>query len=701
MTHTILSPQAVNPDLDRPPVAPVKALARHFHGEELRDNYAWLRDPKYPEVKDPEILAYLQAENSYFEAALAPHRALTDTLFEELKGRIKEDDESVPLKDGAWLYQWRYRKGDQYKRWYRRPVGGGPEELILDEPQLAEGKEFFRLGGMAWSPNGKLLAYSSDEDGSERYTLHIKDLTSGELLADVIPNTIGSPVWAEDQQTLLYLELSDQWRPYRVRAHVLGTNYRDDPIVYEEQDAAFFVGLNLTQSRRFILISAGDHVTSEVRLLPTHQPSASPVLVAPRRAGQEYHVEHHHEHLYIRTNDTHSNFRIVTAPVESPGREHWQPLIQPSDRVYLRGLSTFADFMAIQERVDGLDQIRIRTYTGEEHRVDFQESVYTTYLSANAEYQVDTIRLGYESMVTPTTVYDYHVPTRQLQLRKVQEIPSGYDASQYRTERLMAPARDGAQVPVSVVYRKDFARDGQGPLHLYGYGAYGLGMSPTFSPARISLLDRGFAYAVAHVRGGDELGHGWYTAGKLNQRLNTFHDFIDVASFMCEQGYASAGNISISGGSAGGKLMGAVMNMAPHLWRAVVAHVPFVDVLNTMLDDSLPLTPIEWPEWGNPIADPEAFAFIRAYCPYTNVRAQDYPPLLITAGINDPRVTYWEPAKWAAKLRATKTDGNILLLKTNMGAGHGGKSGRFERLRETAEEYTFLLLAFGRTTTGP
>jgi oligopeptidase B len=404
-------------------------------------------------------------------------------------------------------------------------------------------------------------------------------------------------------------------------------------------------------------------------------------------------VEEQDSTLLIRTNDTHPNFRIVTATLDAPGE--WTEAIAPSDHFYIRGLTAFSDFYVISGREDGLDQIRLRDYGGGEQPITFPEASYTAGLGANAEYAVAKLRLSYQSMVTPPTVYDYHLATGRLETRKVQEIPSGYDASLYATERLTITARDGAKVPVSVVYRKGFAKDSSGPLHLYGYGAYGHAMPPGFSTNRLSLLDRGFAYAIAHIRGGDDLGYRWYLDGKLDKRSNTFNDFVDVAKGLIEAGFARPGRISISGGSAGGELVGAVLNQAPELWGAAVAHVPFVDVLNTMLDDSLPLTPGEWPEWGNPITDPEAFALIRGYSPYDNVEPKAYPPLLITAGLNDPRVTYWEPAKWAAKLRANKTDDNVLLLKTNMGAGHGGKSGRFEHLREDAEEQAFILWQLG------
>jgi oligopeptidase B len=564
--------------------------------------------------------------------------------------------------------------------------------LILDEPKEAEGKKYFRLGGMSVSPDGRLAAWAADDDGSERFKLKVRDLATGKDLVTVSEASIGQAEWAADSQRLLWLEVSEQWRPYRVRLHTLGTG-GDDPILYEEKDSSFFVGLGKSQDRSHFVVAAADHVTSEVRLIPAGDPTATPLLVSPRKTGREYDVDLREGQLFIRANDTHKNFRVATATLAAPG--DWKELIPGSDRHYIRGLTSFKQHLVVSERIDGLDQLRIRDYAGGEHYVKLPEASYTVSLGSNPEYDPKRYRLGYTSMVTPSTVYDYDPAARTLTTLKVQEVPSGYDASKYETVRLMAPARDGVMVPVSVVYRKDFRKDGKGRVHLYGYGAYGNAIPPSFSANRLSLLDRGFAFAIAHIRGGDDLGYQWYLDGKLIQRTNTFNDFVDVAKALVAAGYATKGNISASGGSAGGSLMGAIVNSDPAMWRAVVAHVPFVDILNTMQDESLPLTPIEWPEWGNPITDKAAFEYILSYSPYENVRAQAYPPILVTAGLNDPRVTYWEPAKWVARLRATKTDDNLLLMKTNMGAGHGGKSGRFESLREVAEEYTFVLKAFG------
>lgn len=676
-----------------PPMAEKRPHSFTHHGITIEDPYAWLRDPGYPVVEDAAIIAHLEAENAWFEARMAPHRPLVDRLFAEMRGRIKEADSSVPQKDGDFLYWTEFEEGGEYRKWYRRPVGGGEAHLILDEPALAEGLEYFRLGSVARSDDGRFLAYSYDDDGAERFTVRIKDLETGELLADEIPGTKSALVWAAGDTMLVYGLANENWRVDNVRVHRIGTPVAEDVEIYREPDEGFQVGAGLSNNEQWLIIATGDNETSEVRLLPIADPFAEPILVRERRKGVEYDVDERDGTLFILTNDEHLNFRLATAPLSAPGE--WTTLIAGSDEFYLTGVELFRDFYVTEGRLAGLDQVQLRYYD-DPARVEpivFPEASYVAGLSNNPEWAMDKLRLSYESMVTPGTVYDYDVAARSLETLKVQEIPSGYDASLYATERVTITARDGTQVPVSVLYRKD--REMGGPLHLYAYGAYGYAVPPGFSTSRFSLVDRGVAYAIAHIRGGDDLGREWYLAGKLDRRTNTFNDFVDAAKGLAELGYTARGRISASGGSAGGELMGAVINSDPDLWGAVVAHVPFVDVLSTMLDPSLPLTPGEWPEWGNPIEDRAAFDYIRSYSPYDQVRAQAYPPLLVTAGLNDPRVTYWEPAKWVAKLRELKTDDNALLLKTNMGAGHGGKSGRFEGLRETAEEVAFILWQLG------
>jgi oligopeptidase B len=681
----------------RPPIAAKKPHSATHHGIAVVDDYAWLRDPGYPEVTDKEILAHLEAENAWFEARMAPHRPLVDTLFQEMRGRIKEADKSVPQKDGDYLYWIEFEEGAEYKKWWRRPVGaaddGSADELMLDEVALAAGKDYFRLGALSVSNDARLLAYAVDDNGSERFTARIKNLVTGELLADEIPGTLSSLVWVAGDRGLVYSLANENWRTDNARLHWLGQDGAQDIELYHEDDEGFRVGSSLSANEKWLVIGTSDHETSEVRLIPTADPLAAPILVKPRRKGVEYDVDERDGTLFIHANDTHENFRLVAASLDTPGE--WTTLIEGSDEFYLTGFDLFRDFYVIEGRRAGLDQIEVRYYD-DPARVEpivFPEASYSAGMGDNPEWAVDKLRLSYESMVSPATVYDYHLADRRLEALKVQEIPSGYDPALYTSERLEIAARDGTAIPVSVVMRRD--RPEGGPLYLYGYGAYGIAIEPGFSTARLSLVDRGFAYAIAHIRGGDDLGRAWYKAGKLERRTNTFHDFVDVAKGLVARGHTRAGRIAISGGSAGGELMGAVINSDPELFGAVAAHVPFVDVLATMLDESLPLTPGEWPEWGNPIEDKAAFELIRSYSPYDQVKAQAYPPLLVTAGLNDPRVTYWEPAKWVAKLRELKTDGNELLLKTNMGAGHGGKSGRFESLRETAEEFAFILWQLG------
>ena len=681
----------------RPPVAAKKPSSVTHHGITITDDYAWLRDPGYPEVTDKEVLDHLAAENAWFEARMAPHKDTVEALFREMRARIKEADKSVPQKDGDWLYWIEFEEGAEYKKWWRRPVAGGPDELILDEPALAEGKDYFRLGAISVSKDGRLLAYSVDDNGSERFTVRIKDLATGEHLPDEIPGTLSALVWVAGDKGLIYSLANEQWRTDNARLHWLGRPIGEDVELYHEDDDGFRVSASLSAAEDWVIVSTGDHETSEVRLIPAADPLAAPILVRPREKGVEYDVDVRPEGaghaLYIHANDTHENFRLAAAPLANPGE--WTTLIEGTDAFYLTGFELFRDFYVVEGRLGGLDRLEIRYYDDPSRiePIEFPEASYSAGTGNNPEYEQTAIRLSYESMVSPASTYDYHVAERRLELLKVQEIPSGYDASLYATERLEIPARDGTPIPVSIMYRRD--RRSPGPLHLYGYGAYGIAIDPGFSITRLSLVDRGFAYAIAHIRGGDDLGRAWYKAGKLDQRTNTFNDFVDVARGLIARGYTEAGRISISGGSAGGELMGAVINSDPELWGAVVAHVPFVDVLATMLDASLPLTPGEWPEWGNPTEDKAAFELIRSYSPYDNVKAQAYPPLLVTAGLNDPRVTYWEPAKWVARLRELKTDDNELLLKINMGAGHGGKSGRFESLRETAEEYAFILWQMG------
>ncbi|GHF12216.1 oligopeptidase B [Kordiimonas sediminis] len=673
-----------------PPTANKHASTAVWHGEELSDNYAWLKDPAYPEVTQSEILDYLKEENAYFSAVMDDRKALTETLFSEIKGRIKDDDESVPWIEGAYEYRWAFAKGAQYRCWYRREKDSdNPWQVLLDEAAEADGKEFFRLGDLKVSPDGRLVAYSADTNGSERFTIRIKNIETGKLLDDVIEETSGEICWQSDSQALAAVKVSREWRPYLVVCHALGEE--GETALFEEADTGYFVHIGLTSDKHQLCIRTADHVTAEVWVIPADDFSITPACLSHRQAGHDYYVDHDKDGFLIRSNHDHKNFGLYRPQGDGP----WGTVLVGDDNLYIRGMHCFRDFIAVQERFGGLDQIRI--IRGDKHsHVDFPETAYEAELGNNSEFDQSFIRISYTSMVTPPSVFDYSLETDNLTVRKEQEIPSGYNKTQYVTERLLVPARDGVKVPVSLVYKKTAEADRRSfPMHLYGYGAYGLGMSPAFSATRLSLLDRGFTYAIAHIRGGDELGYGWYEAGKLKDRTNTFNDFVDVARYLTDKAYVAAGEITISGGSAGGELMGAVLNQAPELFCGAMLHVPFVDVLNTMLNADLPLTPLEWPEWGNPIKDKDAFDHIKSYCPYTNIEAKEYPPMMVTGGLNDPRVTYWEPAKWTAKMRAMKTDDNLLLMKINMGAGHGGKSGRFDRYREVAEEYTFLLMCYG------
>jgi oligopeptidase B len=682
------------PQPTSPPTAEKRDHSYSHHGITISDPYHWLRDQSYPTIDDEDVLDHLKAENAWFEARMKPQQPLVDELFAEMKARIKEDDSTVPQRRGDYLYWSEFEEGAEYRKYYRKPVAGGDDVLILDENALAEGVEYFRLGAFSVSQNGRYLAYSADTNGSERFTARIKDLETGELLPDEIPGTLSDLVWVKNDTALVYGTADDNWRVHDATMHVLGTPVSEDVELYREtMDEGFRVGTGLSAQEDWLIISTGDNETSEVRLVPASDPTAEPVLVKPRSKGVEYDVDVRDGMVWVHTNDDHVNFRLATAKLDTPG--DWTTLISGSDEFYLTGFELFKDFYVTEGRLRGLDQIQLRSYKDANlvKPIAFAEASFSAGLSNNPEYDQDTLRLAYESMVTPDSVYDYHVATGELELLKQQEIPSGYDPALYTTERVEIAARDGTMVPVSIIMRND--RPKTGPLHLYAYGAYGYAVPPGFSTSRLSLVDRGYAYAIAHIRGGDDLGRKWYLQGKLNERTNTFNDFVDVAKGLVAKGYTEKGRISISGGSAGGELMGAVVNTDPELWGAVVAHVPFVDVLSTMLDEELPLTPGEWPEWGNPILSKQAFAYILSYSPYDQVTAQDYPPMLVTAGLNDPRVTYWEPAKWVAKLREVKTGDSELLLKTNMGAGHGGKSGRFQSIYETAEEVAFILWQMG------
>jgi oligopeptidase B len=698
--------------LNRPVVRPAPPHAERrptfsvHHRVELADEYAWLRAGNWQEVMrdpgalNPEIRAYLEAENAYAEAALADTKALQEELFAEMKGRIKEDDSTVPTPDGGFEYFTSYVTGGQYVRVCRRPRGGGPEQILIDGNQEAEGKAYWALGAIAHSPDHRLLAYAIDDKGSELYSVRIRDLATGRDLTDTIPDTRGSLVWARDSQTLFYVRLDEHQRPLSVWRHRVGTEAEQDALVYREADSGFYVSVDQTQSGRFVLVDAHDHQTSEIYLIDADRPESAPRVVAPRRHGHEYSVDHHGEHLIVLTNSGDAeDFRICVAPLDDPAPEQWLEIVPHAPGRLILDIVAYDRHLVRLEREDGLPRIVIRELEGgAEHTIAFDEEAYHLGMSSGYEFDTTTLRFTYSSMTTPVQVYDYDMEKRTRILRKTQEVPSGHDPADYVTRRLFAPASDGETVPVSVLYRKGTRLDGSAPLLLYGYGAYGIAIPASFSTTWLSLVDRGFVMAIAHIRGAKDKGYRWYTGGKHRAKVNTFTDFIAAGEYLARQGYTSRGRIVASGGSAGGMLMGVVANMAPDLFLGIVADVPFVDVLNTMLDGSLPLTPPEWPEWGNPIESKEDFDYIRSYSPYDNVAAKAYPHIFAYGGLTDPRVTYWEPAKWIARLRARSTSDNLILLKTNMEAGHGGASGRFEALKELAVDFAFALKIAGKAS---
>ena len=692
-------------EMPKAPIAEQRTHVATYHGIELVDHYFWLKDQSYPTVDDANVLDYLKAENSYFEEFMEPLSPLVEQIYDELKGRLEKDDASVPVKDGEYVYQSRYSEENQYRVHVRWPVsstldGLWPKEtesveVLLDENKLAGTSDYFRLGSFSVSPNDELLVYTTDRNGSERYTLKIQNLDTGKFYPDEIENTQGSIVWSSDNKSFLYVTLDDKLRPNQVWHHVLGQDPSTDQLVYEEQDEGFFVHIGRTTSRRFALIDTSDHVTSEVRFVSLGDLGQTPKLFSKRNENHMYQVDHRDGMFVILTNDNHKNFRIATTAEHALEPKHWRSFLEPSDQRYLTAVQAFKDRVVIAAREHGVDQILIASDSGTINPLQFPEPTYSASFQYSPEANPTHLRVSYSSMITPREVFDYSFENGERTTRKTQKIPSGYSKELYTSERRLAESHDGVKVPVSIAYRKDTPLDGSAPLYLTGYGAYGSSSDPYFSTNVLSLLDRGFVFAIAHIRGGSEMGYHWYEDGKLDRRMNTFLDFIHVARKLIDHGYTSEGRIAISGGSAGGTLMGVVANEAPALWGAVISHVPFVDVLNTMLDTSLPLTPIEWPEWGNPITDKTAFEYIRSYSPYDQISSQDYPPMLVTAGLNDPRVTYWEPAKYVAKLRSLKTDANPLLLRTQMGAGHSGKSGRYNSLTETAEAYTFILASLG------
>ncbi|WP_316359461.1 S9 family peptidase [Devosia sp.] len=685
-----------------PPVATRKPHVVTFHDIRREDPYHWLRAANWqevmqqPETLDGEIRAYLEAENAFYEAEFGePTAALQETIYKEIRGRIKEDDSGIASPDGPFAYNSRMLEGKQYPQIVRTARHGGPETVLLD-CNVEAGEGYFGFAGAEHDRSHRYLAWAADRAGSEYYDIVIRDLETGRDSAEVIKDTAGSYVWSNDSKAIYYTEYDDNHRPYRVRLHVIGTDQASDPIIFEEKDPGFFVGVGRTLSDKFIVIDAHDHQTSECWLIDAELGGA-PRLVAPRVTDREYDIDERDGVLYIRTNaDGAEDFKVVTAPVDNPGAENWTDLVPHQQGVLILDTIVIKNHLLRLERHEGLPRIVVRDLrTGKEETVKFDEEAYSLGMSVGYEFDTSVFRLTYSSPTTPSRTYDVDLETGIRTLLKEQEVPSGHNPDDYETRRLFATAADGELVPVTVLYRKGTRLDGSAPALLYGYGAYGMSMPSAFSISALSLVDRGFVHATAHIRGGMEKGYRWYVQGRREHKSNTFTDFIAAAEMLIDKGYTSKGRIVAQGGSAGGMLMGAIANLRPDLWAGILAQVPFVDVLNTMLDETLPLTPPEWPEWGNPLASAEDYARIAAYAPYEQVAAMDYPPIFALAGLTDPRVTYWEPAKWVARLRATKTGTAPLYLRTNMGAGHGGASGRFDRLKETAMCYAFALNAVG------
>lgn len=692
------------------PVAEKRPVEIEQHGEMRVDNYGWLRDENWQSVlRDPSVLRedireQLTSENDYYESATSNLEALRETLFAEMRGRIKEDDSSVPTPDGPYAYSVRYREGGEYPIYVRTSRDGDDETILFDGDVEAEGEDFFRVVSVDHSPNHEMIAYGVDRLGSEYYDIRVRIVDSGEEFEETVPSTDGSSVWAADSKSFYYVERDDNQRPKRVKQHVLGTDPSDDILVYEEADDTMFLFVNKSQSGEYILIGSFKATTSEYRYVSADAaPGTEPVLIAPRVEDQLYYVEHRGDYFYIRTNaDDAVDFKIVRAPVDNSARDHWEEWLAHRAGVYIVNFVPFADRIAILERENALPQVVVSDYDREEsYEIEFDEEAYYLGLRSGYEFDTELLRYIYESPSTPEQTFDFNMSSRERVLRKTQEVPSGHNPDLYVVERLFVTADDGAEIPVTVLRLKTTKIDGNAPLLLYGYGSYGITVEALFRSSILSLVDRGVVYAVAHIRGGSAKGRQWYLDGKYERKINSFKDFARSAEELQNLGYGRKGETVIYGGSAGGLLVGATVNLRPDLFSGVIAAVPFVDVLNTISDASLPLTPPEWVEWGDPINDPEAYKTIAAYSPYENIRSDvEYPPILATAGLTDYRVTYWEPAKWIARLR-DEADGGPFFMKTNMEAGHAGSAARFERLKERAHDYAFALRVLGLTEAVP
>jgi oligopeptidase B len=684
---------------ETPPRPPRRPKVLSLHGDDRTDDWYWMRDRD-----DPAVVAHLQAENAHTEVVLAPTVPLREKIYAEITSHIQETDASAPVPHGPWEYYTRTVEGLQYAIHCRRRRGGGDETILLDENVEASGHEYFSLGGFAITPDHQMLSYAVDTTGGERHTLRFRDLASGTDLDDVVDDVTYGLAWADDNRTCFYVRPDDAMRPYQVWRHALGAAADDDVLVFEESDERFFVHIDRSRSGRFVLIETASKTSSETWFVPTGEPTRMPRVVESRTADHEYSVEHHiaaatGDRFLIVTNTNGSrNFKLVAAPVDAPGRANWVELVAHRDDVRLEDVDAFTEYIVLSERSDGLDRVRVMSVAdGTIREVEFPDPVFTSWVGANLEYETTTLRIGYTSLVAPATDIDLDMHSLTRVVVKTQPVP-GYDAAQYVSARLWATAPDGTRVPISLVHRRDTPVDGSAPALLYGYGAYEHSVDPTFRASRLALVDRGFVFAIAHVRGGGELGREWYENGRLDHKENTFTDFIAAAEHLQSTGYVAEGRLVARGGSAGGLLMGAIANLRPDLFVAIVAEVPFVDVVTTMLDPSLPLTITEWEEWGDP-RDPEAYARMKRYSPYDNVRPQAYPAMLVTTGLNDPRVQFWEPAKWVAKLRANTTGSAPVLLRTELGAGHGGPSGRYDAWHEEALVLAFVCHAVGLDAT--
>ncbi len=682
----------MKPENMTPPDAEKKPKELTIHGDTRIDNYFWLN-----QRENPEVIEYLKAENKYTKAALKPTEPLQEKLFKEMKGRIKEDDQSVPYEKKGYYYYTRYEEGKEYPIYCRKKGSlDAKEEILLNVNQMAKGYDFYRATGLSVSPNNKLLAYGVDTISRRKYTIYIKNLETGETYSDAIPMTTGYAVWANDNKTLFYTQKEEQTlRSHKIFRHTIGEN--KDQEIYHEDDATFSTSVSKSKSEKYLVIHSGSTMADEYRFLDADKPMGDFKILQPRERGLEYSASHFGDHFYIVTNLEAKNFRLMKTPVDQTSKENWKEVIPHREKVFLEGIEIFKNYLVVEERKEGLAQMRIRNWeSGKEHYVDFKEEVYSARISVNPEFDTETLRYSYSSLTTPRSTYDYNMNTKAKELLKQEKVLGDFDPANYKTKRLWAKADDGKKVPMSIVYRKGIELDGTNPTLLYGYGSYGATMDPYFRSTRLSLLDRGFVFAIAHIRGSQYLGREWYEDGKLLNKKNTFKDFNDCAEHLIKKKYTSPEHLYAMGGSAGGLLMGAIVNMQPELYQGVVAAVPFVDIVTTMLDESIPLTTSEFDEWGNPKKE-KYYDYMLSYSPYDNVKAQEYPNMLVTTGLHDSQVQYWEPAKWVAKLRDKKTDDNVLLLHTNLEAGHGGASGRFEALKETAKEFAFFLYLEGIT----